>query len=149
MIDGIVITPLRQIPDERGKIMHMMRSDDPQFERFGEIYFSMIYPGAIKAWHLHTKMTLNYAVVAGMVKLVLYDSRSSSPTKGEIQEIFLGEQNYVRVKIPPGIYNGFKGVGTSPALVANCATIPHDPAEIQRLDPFSKDIPYNWDLRHG
>ncbi len=149
MIDGVVITPLRQIPDERGKIMHMLRSDDPQFERFGEIYFSMVYPGAIKAWHLHTKMTLNYAVVAGMVKLVLYDPRPSSPTKGEVQEIFLGEQNYVRVKIPPGIYNGFKGVGTSPALVANCSTIPHDPAEIQRLDPFSKDIPYSWDLRHG
>jgi dTDP-4-dehydrorhamnose 3,5-epimerase len=149
MIDGIVITPLRQIPDERGKIMHMMRSDDPQFERFGEIYFSMVYPGAIKAWHLHTKMTLNYAVVAGMVKLVLYDPRSSSPTKGEVQEIFLGEQNYARVKIPPGIYNGFKGIGAIPAIVANCSTIPHDPAEIQRLDPFSKDIPYDWDLRHG
>ena len=149
MIDGVVITPLRQIPDERGKIMHMMRADDPQFERFGEIYFSMVYPGAIKAWHLHTKMTLNYAVVAGMVKLVLYDSRPSSPTKGEVQEIFLGEQNYARVKIPPGIYNGFKGVGAIPAIVANCSTIPHDPAEIQRLDPFSKDIPYNWDLRHG
>jgi len=149
MIDGIVITPLRQIPDERGKIMHMLRSDDPQFERFGEIYFSMVYPGAIKAWHLHTKMTLNYAVVSGMIKLVLYDPRLASPTKGQIQEIFLGEQNYVRVKIPPGIYNGFKGVGTVSALVANCATIPHDPAEIQRLDPFSKDIPYNWDLQHG
>jgi len=149
MIDGIVITPLRQIPDERGKIMHMLRSDDPQFEQFGEIYFSMVYPGAIKAWHLHTKMTLNYAVVSGIIKLVLYDPRPASPTKGQIQEIFLGEQNYVRVKIPPGIYNGFKGVGTVPALVANCATIPHDPAEIQRLDPFSKDIPYNWDLQHG
>ena len=149
MIDGVVITPLKQIPDERGKIMHMLRSDDPQFERFGEIYFSMIYPGAIKAWHLHTKMTLNYAVVSGTIKLVLYDPRTSSPTKGEVQEIFLGEQNYVRVKIPPGIYNGFKGVGTTPALVANCATIPHDPAEIQRLDPFSKDIPYSWDFRHG
>ena len=149
MIDGVVVTPLKQIPDERGKIMHMLRSDDPQFERFGEIYFSMVYPGAIKAWHLHTKMTLNYAVVAGMVKLVLYDPRPSSPTKGEVQEIFLGEHNYARVKIPPGIYNGFKGVGTAPALVANCSTIPHDPAEIQRLDPFSKDIPYSWDLRHG
>lgn len=149
MIDGVVITPLRQIPDERGKIMHMLRADDPQFERFGEIYFSMVYPGAIKAWHLHTRMTLNYAVVVGTVKLVLYDPRASSPTKGEVQEIFLGEQNYVRVKIPPGIYNGFKGVGATPALVANCATIPHDPAEIQRLDPFSKDIPYDWDLRHG
>ena len=149
MIDGVVVTPLKQIPDERGKIMHMLRSDDPQFERFGEIYFSMVYPNAIKAWHLHTKMTLNYAVVAGMVKLVLYDPRPSSPTKGEVQEIFLGEQNYARVKIPPGIYNGFKGVGPIPAIVANCSTIPHDPAEIQRLDPFSKDIPYSWDLRHG
>ncbi len=149
MIDGVVITPLKQIPDERGKIMHMLRADDPSFERFGEIYFSMVYPGAIKAWHLHTKMTLNYAVVVGTVKLVLYDPRPASPTKGMIQEIFLGEPNYARVKIPPGIYNGFKGVGTAPALVANCATIPHDPAEIQRLDPFSKDIPYNWDLRHG
>jgi len=149
MIDGVVITSLRQIADERGKIMHMMRADDPQFERFGEIYFSMIYPGAIKAWHLHTKMTLNYAVVIGMVKLVLYDPRPSSLTKGQIQEIFVGEQNYVRVKIPPGIYNGFKGLGTAPALVANCATIPHDPSEIQRFDPFSQDIPYQWDLRHG
>jgi len=149
VIDGIVITQLRQISDERGKIMHMLRADDPQFEQFGEIYFSMVYPGAIKAWHLHTKMTLNYAVVVGMVKLVLYDPRPSSPTKGEVQELFLGEQNYARVKIPPGIYNGFKGVGTIPAIVANCATIPHDPQEILRLDPYSKEIPYDWDIRHG
>lgn len=149
MIDGIVITQLRQISDERGKIMHMLRADDPQFEQFGEIYFSMVYPGAIKAWHLHTKMTLNYAVVVGMVKLVLYDPRPSSPTKGEVQELFLGEENYARVKIPPGIYNGFKGVGTIPAIVANCATIPHDPQEILRLDPYSKEIPYDWDIRHG
>ena len=149
MIDGIIITPLRQIPDERGKIMHMLRCDEPQFERFGEVYFSMVYPGAIKAWHLHTKMTLNYAVVSGMIKLVLYDPRPSSRTKGEVQEIFMGEQNYVRVTIPPGIYNGFKGIGVTPALVANCATTPHDPSEIQRLDPFSRDIPYSWDLRHG
>jgi len=129
--------------------MHMLRADDPQFEQFGEIYFSMVYPGAIKAWHLHTKMTLNYAVVVGMVKLVLYDPRPSSPTKGEVQELFLGEENYARVKIPPGIYNGFKGVGTIPAIVANCATIPHDPQEILRLDPYSKEIPYDWDIRHG
>jgi len=149
VIEGVAIVPLRQIPDERGKIMHMLRCDDPAFERFGEIYFSMVYPGAIKAWHIHSKMTLNYAVVAGMIKLVLYDPRPSSPTKGEVQEIFLGEQNYARVKIPPGIYNGFKGMGSIPAIVANCSTIPHDPAEIQRLDPFSKDIPYTWDIRHG
>jgi len=149
VIEGVVITPLRQIPDERGKIMHMMRCDDPQFERFGEIYFSGVYPGAIKAWHVHREMTLHYAVVIGMIKFVLYDARPGSPTHGELQEIFMGEQNYCRVRVPPGVYNGFKGMGTEMALVANCPTLPFDANEIERLDPFSTAIPYNWEIRHG
>ena len=101
MIDGVIITPLRQIPDERGKIMHMLRSDAPHFQQFGEIYFSCIYPGAIKAWHIHKVMTLNYAVVHGMIKFVLHDDRPDSPTRGETQEIFMGEQNYCLVTVPP------------------------------------------------
>lgn len=149
MIKDVSVFPLRRIPDERGAIMHMLRADDPHFERFGEIYFSMVYPGAIKAWHVHTRMTLNYAVVAGMIKLVLYDPRPGSPTQGELQELFLGELNYCLVKVPPEVYNGFKGIGSRPAVVANCATISHDPHEIRRLDPFSKEIPYNWDIKHG
>ena len=148
MIEGVLIKPLIQIPDERGKIMHMIRADDPDFEKFGEIYFSVVYPGVIKGWHLHTKMTLNYAVVSGMIKLVLYDIRKESPTKGALQELYIGEDNYALVKIPPGIYNGFKGIGVKPAIVANCSDIPHDPEEIQRVDPFSDDIPYNWELKH-
>lgn len=148
MIEGVLIKPLRQIPDERGKIMHMLRVDDPHFEKFGEIYFSVVYPDVIKGWHLHTKMTLNYAVVSGMIKLVLYDAREESPTKGELQELYIGEDNYALVRIPSGIYNGFKGIGVEPAIVANCSDIPHDLEEIQRVDPFSKDIPYDWDLKH-
>lgn len=148
MIDGVVVVPLKQIPDERGKVMHMLRCDDPHFEQFGEIYFSMVYPGVIKGWHLHTEMTLNYAVVAGMIKLVLYDDRVDSPTRGAIMEIFTGEDNYQLIKIPRLIWNGFKGIGVTPALVANCATIPHRPDEIMRKDPFSRDIPYDWNLKH-
>lgn len=148
MIDGVVVVPLKQIPDERGKVMHMLRCDDPHFEQFGEIYFSMVYPGVIKGWHLHTEMTLNYAVVAGMIKLVLYDDRIDSPTRGAIMEIFTGEDNYQLIKIPRLIWNGFKGIGVTPALVANCATIPHRPDEIKRKDPFSPDIPYDWNLKH-
>ena len=148
MIDGVHVHPLRQIPDERGKVMHMLRSDDPHFEVFGEIYFSVVYPGVVKGWHLHKRMTLNYACVSGTIKLVLYDDRDDSKTNGEVQELFLGEANYLLVRIPPGIWNGFKGVGTSPAVVANCATLPHNPQEIMRLDPFQNDIPYNWTLRN-
>jgi dTDP-4-dehydrorhamnose 3,5-epimerase len=148
MIQGVLIHPLKQIPDERGKIMHMLRVDDPHFEKFGEIYFSVVYPGVIKGWHLHKEMTLNYAVVHGTIKLVLYDDRPESSTHGELMEIFVGEGNYVLVKIPPQVWNGFKGVGVSPAIVANCSTIPHSPDEIVRMDPIDNPIPYNWELKN-
>lgn len=149
MIQGVAVKQLKQIPDERGKIMHMLRCDDPLFEKFGEIYFSTAYPGVIKGWHLHKRMTLNYAVVAGMIKLVLYDDRQDSPTRGKLMEIFLGESNYSLVKIPHGVWNGYKSIDTKVAIVANCATEPHDPEEILRMDPFSDTIRYDWRLKHG
>lgn len=148
-IDGVIIKPLKKIPDERGSIYHMLKKEDPEYNSFGEIYFSTIYPGVIKGWHLHKQMELNYAVVYGIIKLVLYDDRESSPTNGVVQEIFIGDKNYCLVKIPPLVWNGFKGVGTTEAIVANCTTISHSPDEIVRKDPFSKDIPYKWDLKHG
>lgn len=148
-IDGLLVTPLRRIPDERGAIFHMLRCDDGHFQSFGEIYFSMVHPGAIKAWHIHQRMTLNYAVPVGSVKFVCYDDRVGSPTRGNVAELFLGDHNYVLVTVPPMVWNGFKGYGEHAALVANCATIPHDPDEIYRKDPFTPDIPYDWSLRHG
>ncbi len=128
--------------------MHMLRRDDPWFQGFGEIYFSVVYPGVVKGWHLHRRMTLNYAVVHGMIKLVLYDDRESSSTRGEIQEILTGEEFYSLVTIPPGVWNGFKGIGIKPAIVANCATEPHSADEIVRRDPQDPTIPYAWDLCH-
>ena len=149
MIQGVAVHPLRRIPDERGTVMHMLRADDPHFERFGEIYFSTVYPNVVKGWHLHRRMTLNYAVISGMIKLVLYDDREDSPTRSEVVELLVGDQNYVLVTVPPLVWNGFKGVGTAAAIVANCATVPHDPTEIERLEPWSPRIPYSWDVRHG
>lgn len=148
-IHDVRVTPLRRIPDERGAVFHMLREDSPVFERFGEVYFSTVYPGVVKGWHLHRQMTLNYAVPLGMIKLVLYDERSGSPTEGAVQELHVGELNYVLVTIPPLVWNGFKGEGARPALVANCATHAHAPDEIERLDPFENKIPYDWSLRHG
>jgi dTDP-4-dehydrorhamnose 3,5-epimerase len=148
MIGGVKIQPLRQILDERGKIMHLLRSTDSHFVSFGEIYFSWVNPGAVKAWHLHERMILNYAVPVGNIKLVLFDDRADSATRGEIQELFLGPDNYNLITIPPLVWNGFKGIGTIPAMVANCASIPHDPLEIKRLDPLAKTIPYEWGVKH-
>lgn len=149
MIDGVTIVPLRQIVDERGKIMHMLKSTDPHFIGFGEIYFSCAWPGVVKAWHIHTSMTINNAVLQGRAKLVLHDGRPESPTHGEVQEIFLGEDNYVLVQIPPGIANGYKAYGDKMVILANAATEPHDPDEMLRVDPVDNDIPYDWALRNG
>jgi dTDP-4-dehydrorhamnose 3,5-epimerase len=148
MIEGVQIIPLTQIPDERGKVMHMLRRTDAHFREFGEVYFSVVFPGAIKGWHLHRRMTINYAVPFGRIKLVLFDDREQSRSRGELQELFVGEDHYALVSVPPLVWNGFKGYGVTQSIVCNCATIVHDPEEIERLDPFSPRIPYDWNLKH-
>lgn len=148
MIEGVTVTPLRQILDERGKVMHMLREDSPIFSRFGEIYFSCTYPGAIKAWHLHKQMTLNYAVLYGEIKFVLFDDRPDSKTRGCIEEFFLSPENYCLVTVPPLIWNGFKGIGHRASIVANCSTLPHDPNEIDRKPAFDESVPYDWRIQH-
>ena len=148
MIDGVSVTPLRQIVDERGKVMHMLKNSDPQFRTFGEVYFSCVYPNVVKAWHMHTKATLNYAVPHGHIKFVLFDDRPQSATRGEIQELYLGEHSYIRVTVPPLVWNGLKGIGTGLAIVANVLSITHQPEEIERLPPTTDAIPYDWELRH-
>lgn len=148
LVDGLKVLPLRRIPDERGTIFHMLRRTDPHFLEFGEIYFSTVYPGVVKGWHRHREMTLHYACPVGRIKLVVYDDREGSPTRGGLVEVYLGPDHYSLAIIPPGLWNGFKGLSEPFALVANCCTHPHDPSRSSRLDPFDNDIPYSWDVRH-
>ena len=139
--------PLRRIPDERGTIYHMLRRSDPHFTQFGEIYFSSVYPGAVKGWHRHREMTLNYTCIYGRIKLALYDERIDSPTHGALMELFLGPDNHSLVVIPPEVWNGFKGLSSPFAVVANCCTHEHDPSRSTRLDPYKNHIPYDWARR--
>ena len=149
MIAGAKVIPLKKIPDERGAVFHMLKRTDPHFIEFGEIYFSCGYPGVVKAWHTHKEMTLNNCVIVGMIKLVLYDGREGSPSKGEIMELFIGEDNYCLVQIPPGVANGYKAYGDKMAILANCATMPYNRNELIYIDPFDNDIPYDWSIKHG
>jgi dTDP-4-dehydrorhamnose 3,5-epimerase len=147
VIDGVLVVPRARIPDERGTVFHMLKATDPHFRQFGEIYFSSVYRGVVKGWHRHREMTLNYACVFGRVKLALYDDRPGSPTRGELQEVFLGPDQHALAVVPPGVWNGFKGLSDPFALVANCCTHPHDPSRSDRLDPFAGGIPYDWAVR--
>lgn len=143
-IAGVVIHPLRQIRDERGAVLHMLRADAPHFEGFGEIYFSQVLPGAIKAWKRHREMIQNFAVPVGRIKLVIYDDRPDSPTRGKLQELIVGSDHYGLVRIPPGVWYGFQGIAEGPSTLANCATLAHDPLESERLDAHAETIPYRW-----
>lgn len=144
-IGGVAVFPLKQIEDERGAVLHMLRSDSPLFSRFGEIYFSVANPGTVKAWKRHRAMTQHFAVPVGRIRLVLFDDRADSPSKEQIEKIILGRPDrYYLVCIPPMIWYGFKAISDMPALLANCSDIPHDPNESEQL-PVSNDyISYNW-----
>jgi dTDP-4-dehydrorhamnose 3,5-epimerase len=126
----------------------MLRADDPHFVQFGEIYFTTIYDGVIKGWHKHREMTLNYACINGRIKLVVYDDRPDSVTRGAVEEIFLGPDDHSLVVIPPDLWTGFKGMTRPFAIVANCCTATHDPRRTTRLDPFDNTIPYDWAVRN-
>ena len=150
MISGVVFKELRTFTDERGYFREILRvTDDVFHEGFGQCSHSMMFDGVAKAWHLHQEMALNYAVPVGNIKMVLFDDREGSGTRGQLMEIFTGPDDYKLIHVPPRVWNGFKGIGTVPALVANCATVGHSRDEIVRLDPFSGRIPYDWALKHG
>lgn len=145
-IEGVVITPLREIKDVRGSVLHMLRADSNDFSQFGECYFSEVMPGAIKAWKKHTIQTQNFAVPIGQIRLVIYDGRELSPTKGQINIFELGRPDaYRRIKIPPGLWYGFSNIGSTVALLANCADIPHSPMESEIMSYLDPLIPYIWE----
>ena len=151
MIDGVLVKLLRLIPDERGYLMEMLRDDDPFFERFGQCYVSATYPGVVKGWHYHERQVDHFVCVRGMVKLVMYDRREGSPTRGEVQECFLGEQKPLLVRVPCGVYHGWKNIGAELSLVVNIPDRRYDyeqPDEF-RLDPHDGEIPYDWARKDG
>ncbi|MFH1070120.1 MAG: dTDP-4-dehydrorhamnose 3,5-epimerase family protein [Candidatus Glassbacteria bacterium] len=150
MIDGVVTKKLRVIPDERGRLMEILRDDDELFERFGQVYVTTNFPGVVKAWHFHREQTDNVACVSGMIKLVLCDWRSESRTYKIIEEYFIGEHNPLLVQIPPMVLHGWKGIGTREAIVIN---VPNQRYEYEnpdemRLDWDSKEVGYDWEIKY-
>lgn len=144
MIFDVKITKLKIISDDRGKVMHMLRTDSPAFKEFGEIYFSTIYQGKIKGWHLHKESSLNYVCIKGKVRLTLFDDRPGSKSKNEIQEIILSPREYNLITIPPNIWNGFKGLDKDESIIANCLTLPHNEREMVRKNPDDRYFNYKW-----
>lgn len=149
IIEGVIIKELKCIVDRKGKVMQVMKSTDKGFKKFGEVYCSVIYPGVVKGWHFNKHITKNYVVLQGMIKLVLFDDRAGSSSRGLIQEIVMGDRNYIRVTIPSGIWSGFKCLGNSLALLCNVIDRPHDPDDARKCDPDNADIPYDWEKENG
>ena len=145
LLDGVIISELRQLTDGRGSVLHMLRCDDPEFTKFGECYFSEILPGAVKAWKRHRVQSQHFAVPVGRIRLAIYDDREGSRTRGQMQTIELGRPDaYFRLRIPPGLWYGFACISDGPALLANCADFPHDPVESEQRPITDPGIPYRW-----
>lgn len=147
-IDGVWVKDLTVHPDERGRLMEILRPDDDGFAKFGQVYISTTYPGVVKAWHLHKVQEDNFCCVKGMVKLVLYDGRDGSPTKGVVTEYFLGEHSPRLVRVPAGVHHGWKCISQEESLVVN---VPSEPYNREAPDEYrapwdSPEIPYSWDI---
>jgi dTDP-4-dehydrorhamnose 3,5-epimerase len=151
LISGVSLKHLKCIPDERGQLIEVLRSDDAQFERFGQTYITTAYPGVVKAWHSHNIQDDNMTVVRGMAKIVLYDDREESPTKGMINEFFVGDNNRILIHIPKLVWHGFKCISETEVIIMNCVTECYNygnPDE-NRKPAHGSDIPYDWSRKDG
>jgi len=146
-IEGVVVRPLREIPTDGGAVLHMLRADSPLYAGFGEVYFSEVLPGVVRAWKRHRAQTQHLAVPVGLLRLALYDARDDSPTSGALAEQVVGRPGrYALLRIPPGVWYGFAAIGGKSALIANCTDIPHSPEDVDRLPWDSPAIPYHWSI---
>ena len=151
MIEGVKTKKLKVIPDDRGRLTEMLRSDDELFIKFGQCYMTTTYPDVVKAWHYHKLQTDNFVVITGMFRVALYDAREDSPTKGEVNDFFIGDHNMMLLQIPPGIYHGWKCIGGSEGIVVNISTelYNYDEPDEYRLPHDTDEIPYSWETRMG
>jgi dTDP-4-dehydrorhamnose 3,5-epimerase len=149
MIAGVKVKVLKLIPDERGFVMEILRNDDELFRQFGQCYLTAAYPGVVKAWHYHKLQTDHFCVVSGMAKVVLFDGRKDSPTQGRIDEFFIGERNRLLISIPPGVYHGYKNIGTAECLLLNIPTELYNYTTRMVGWTHSGEIAYDWSRRDG
>ncbi len=151
LIDGVLVKDLKVLPDERGRLMEILRSDDEIFSKFGQVYMTTNYPGVVKAWHYHKQQMDHVVCIKGMIKLVMYDAREGSPTQGRINEFFLGDHNLKLVRIPPNVWHGWKGIAETEALIVNVTTELFNYAEPDefRLPYDTEEIPYDWGIKMG
>ncbi len=151
MIEGVAVRKLRQIHDERGYLMEMLRSDWPEFEKFGQCYLTTAYPGVVKAWHYHKVQTDHFIVLHGAAKVVCYDNRDDAKARGDVDEFFPGEKNPLLIKIPPGVLHGFKAIGLEPVYLVNLPThvYNYEAPDEYRLPHDSAEVPYDWDIQPG
>ena len=137
-LTDILVTPLRRIPTIGGDVMHALKDSDDGFNGFGEVYFSWVEQGAIKAWKYHQHMTLNLVVPLGEISFVFHRKDQENCFRTEN----IGEEKYVRLTVPPGIWFGFQGRGSGQSLLMNLADMAHDPDEVLRKK--TSEIVYNW-----
>ncbi len=142
IIEGVILTPLKQIVNPKGDLYHAMKQSDNGYKSFGEAYFSTVIKDEIKGWKKHTVMVLNLIVPIGAVEFIIYDDRIDSSTKNQFFSLILSQENYQRLTVPAGVWMAFRGIGEDLNMLLNIASIEHDPSEA--ITKQLTDINYTW-----
>lgn len=135
-MDGVILTPLKQIYHPKGDIFHAMKKSDVGFEGFGEAYFSTINQSDTKGWKKHTQMTLNLVVPMGEIEFIVYDENTK-----EFFSAKLSQTNYQRLTIKPNLWMAFRGVGEYNILL-NLSSMEHD--SLEAINKELDFITYAW-----
>jgi dTDP-4-dehydrorhamnose 3,5-epimerase len=146
-IDGVSVREVRHVPRDHGVITEIFRPEwDPTGLPVVHIYQSRLYPGALGAWSCHQRSTDRLFVNQGQLKIVLFDGREGSKTRGFLMEVHAGDARPSLIVVPPGIWHGLQNLGSTDALILNCPTEAYDykDPDHYRLAYDSAEIPYTW-----
>ena len=147
MIEGVRVRSLKRHVDERGSLTELLRSDWPEFTRFGQAIVTVNQPGVIRGWHWHDRQTDMIVVIEGRAVVPLYDGRPGSATNGQVEAYACGADDLKAIFVPPGVWHGYKTVSSEPAIILNFPDQVYDPAQPDehRAPHDTPGVPYNWD----
>lgn len=152
MINGVLVRPLTWHSDQRGSLAELVRADDPELMivPFGQVYVTTLYPGVVKAWHLHRTQWDRMVCLRGRVLLGLVDGREDSPTRGAQMRLVLGDRDFHVVLIPAGVWHGLKNIAGDEAMVVNVVSQPYDAAAPDEVRaPAHGELPFDWSRQDG
>jgi dTDP-4-dehydrorhamnose 3,5-epimerase len=148
LLDGVKTFEVKNIVTANGYTTELFRPDwGVASMPVQHVIHVSLHGGIVSAWHQHRIQTDHIFVVSGALRVVLFDGRDESPTRGELNVLNVSSVRPTLLVVPPGIWHGVKNLSASMTNFVNYFDRPYnyeDPDE-WRLPRDTPEIPYSFD----